>query len=72
MLINSGSVPNCELALICASRYVHRSEYATSKVDDIRKPYIMIEYAHAMGNSVGNFKEYWDIIWRHYSLQGAP
>lgn len=26
------------------------------------KPYIMCEYAHAMGNSLGNFKDYWDII----------
>ena len=25
-------------------------------------PYFMCEYAHAMGNAVGNFKEYWDII----------
>ena len=26
------------------------------------KPFIMCEYAHAMGNSMGNFKDYWDII----------
>jgi beta-galactosidase len=26
------------------------------------KPFIMVEYAHAMGNSVGNFKDYWTII----------
>lgn len=26
------------------------------------KPYFMCEYAHAMGNAVGNLKEYWDII----------
>lgn len=27
-----------------------------------KQPYFMCEYAHAMGNSVGNLKEYWDII----------
>lgn len=27
-----------------------------------RQPYFMCEYAHAMGNAVGNLKEYWDII----------
>ncbi len=27
-----------------------------------QKPFIMCEYAHAMGNSLGNFKEYWEII----------
>ncbi len=26
------------------------------------KPFIMCEYAHAMGNSMGNFRDYWDII----------
>ena len=26
------------------------------------RPYFMCEYAHAMGNAVGNLKEYWDII----------
>ena len=26
------------------------------------KPYVMCEYAHAMGNSVGNLREYWDAI----------
>lgn len=35
------------------------------------RPMIMCEYAHAMGNSVGNFKEYWDIIERYPSLQGG-
>jgi len=35
------------------------------------KPAIMIEYAHAMGNSVGNLQEYWDIIDRYPSLQGG-
>ncbi|MBS7566778.1 DUF4981 domain-containing protein [Mucilaginibacter sp. Bleaf8] len=27
-----------------------------------KRPFIMCEYAHAMGNSLGNFKDYWDII----------
>ena len=27
-----------------------------------QQPYFMCEYAHAMGNAMGNFKEYWDII----------
>ncbi|MCL7765076.1 DUF4981 domain-containing protein [Polaribacter sp. Z014] len=27
-----------------------------------KRPVIMCEYAHAMGNSVGNMKEYWDVI----------
>jgi beta-galactosidase len=35
------------------------------------KPAIMIEYAHAMGNSVGNLQDYWDIIDRYPVLQGG-
>lgn len=35
------------------------------------KPYIMCEYAHAMGNSVGGFKEYWDLIRQYPKLQGG-
>lgn len=40
--------------------------------DADRKPVIMCEYAHAMGNSMGNFKDYWETI-RHYhpKLQGG-
>ncbi|BAX78843.1 glycoside hydrolase family 2 TIM barrel-domain containing protein [Labilibaculum antarcticum] len=35
------------------------------------KPLIMCEYAHAMGNSLGNLKEYWDMIEKHPALQGG-
>lgn len=32
---------------------------------------IMSEYAHIMGNSLGNFKEYWDVIENNPNLQGG-
>lgn len=35
------------------------------------RPYIMSEYAHAMGNSMGNFKEYWEVIKKYPQLQGG-
>lgn len=35
------------------------------------KPYIQCEYAHAMGNSEGGFKEYWDLIRKHPKYQGG-
>jgi len=38
---------------------------------DSDKPSIMIEYAHAMGNSVGNLQDYWDIIEKYANLQGG-
>jgi beta-galactosidase len=35
------------------------------------RPAIMIEYAHAMGNSVGNLQDYWDVIEKYAVLQGG-
>ena len=34
-------------------------------------PYHMSEYAHGMGNAMGNFREYWDVFRRHPSLSGG-
>ena len=38
---------------------------------DIDKPLIQCEYAHAMGNSVGGFKEYWDLVRKYPKYQGG-
>ncbi len=35
------------------------------------RPFIMCEYSHAMGNSNGNFDEYWDIIYSSKNMQGG-
>ena len=35
------------------------------------RPLIQCEYAHAMGNSMGNFKEYWDLIRKYPNYQGG-
>ena len=35
------------------------------------KPFFMCEYAHAMGNAVGNFQEYWDVFYAHDCLAGG-
>ena len=42
--------------------------YATGQPD---RPLILCEYAHAMGNSIGNLQDYWDAIETHPHLQGA-
>lgn len=44
-------------------------KYFSSKPQ--KKGMIMSEYAHIMGNSLGNFKEYWDVIENNPSLQGG-
>ncbi len=36
-----------------------------------KRPFILCEYAHAMGNSVGNLREYWEVIEKYDVLQGG-
>lgn len=36
-----------------------------------QRPLIQCEYAHAMGNSLGNFQDYWDVIHKYDVLQGG-
>jgi beta-galactosidase len=36
-----------------------------------KRPFIMCEYAHSMGNSDGNFREYWDVIFSNRKMQGG-
>ena len=38
---------------------------------DPTRPLIICEYAHSMGNSVGNLQEYWDVIDKHPRMQGG-
>ncbi|HRX78814.1 MAG TPA: glycoside hydrolase family 2 TIM barrel-domain containing protein, partial [Pirellulaceae bacterium] len=44
-------------------------KYATK--EGITRPLIQCEYAHAMGNSVGNLQDYWDAIEKYPALQGG-
>lgn len=36
-----------------------------------KQPFIMCEYSHAMGNSCGALKDYWDYIYKYRGLQGG-
>ena len=49
-------------------RYDNCEKYAGNNPP---KPLIQCEYAHAMGNSMGGFKEYWDIIRKYPAYQGG-
>ena len=35
------------------------------------KPFFLCEYAHAMGNAIGNFQEYWDVFYKYDCLLGG-
>lgn len=48
---------------------VHPQCYRGAGYDS--KPFVMCEYAHAMGNGPGGLKEYWEVIYRHDALMGG-
>ena len=45
--------------------------YSESNAAEDKRPLILCEYAHAMGNSCGNFKEYWDLVRKYPKFQGG-
>lgn len=52
--------------IYCPMYYGYDGCKKYSEDDSMTKPLIQCEYAHAMGNSQGGFKEYWDLV-RKYS-----
>ena len=47
-------------------------DYLKKNAQEVKdKPFMMREYAHAMGNSCGNLQEYWDVIYNDSSICGA-
>ena len=57
--------------IFCPMYYDYRSCQAYSEDDSKVKPLIQCEYAHAMGNSMGGFKEYWDLVRKYPKYQGG-
>lgn len=47
------------------------AKYALSNAPEDQKPLIQCEYSHAMGNSSGGFKEYWDNVRKYPKFQGG-
>ena len=51
--------------------YLYPDQLRKNAQEVTDKPFMMREYAHAMGNSVGNLQEYWDVIYADSSICGA-
>ena len=60
-----------EVADIESTMYPSLKELAEAGDTASPKPFFMCEYAHAMGNAIGNLKEYWDTIESHNRLIGG-
>ena len=60
--------PHTDVISIMYSDYAWCEKYSLSAHE---RPLILCEYAHAMGNSLGGLKEYWDLIRKYPKFQGA-
>jgi beta-galactosidase len=56
--------------IVCPMYYQEKDLIKYVNSGDSR-PLILCEYSHAMGNSNGNIKDYWDLFKQHKSLQGG-
>ena len=58
------------IGLMYASpNYLQR--FVDEKLDPQGRPFIMVEYCHAMGNSMGGLQDYWDVFEKNEQLQGG-
>lgn len=73
--LDSTRLPFCDsdrrYSALWDDSYLHptRLEAEARRIND--RPFFMREYTHAMGNSGGNLKEYWDVIYADASIAGA-
>lgn len=74
-VINERSLyePNNDIIGIMYSSQSYIEKYAQEqeKFDTLNRPFIMVEYLHAMGNSCGGMQDYWDVINKYDQLQGG-
>ena len=75
LALDSTRLPYCDsdkqYSAIYDEAYMHPDSLKVYAQRIDTKPFMMREYAHAMGNSVGGLQEYWDIIYADPSIAGA-
>ena len=63
--------PDLRHTTIHDDSYLYPEELRDRAMKENKMPFIMREYGHAMGNSMGNLKEYWDVIYADSTICGA-
>ena len=56
---------------VIANMYARTDQMIAFHAQDTTRPIILCEYAHAMGNSLGNLQDYWDVIEAYPRMQGG-
>lgn len=69
--IDYGKPNNTPFSQIFCPQYIAPADMLKYAQSNAKLPHIQSEYAHIMGNSLGNFKDYWDIIENNPKLQGG-
>ena len=73
--LDTNALPFCDTdrsqSAIYDDSYLTPEKFAAEAKRISDRPFMMREYAHAMGNSVGNLQEYWDVIYADSSICGA-
>ncbi|MBK7289109.1 MAG: DUF4981 domain-containing protein [Chitinophagaceae bacterium] len=69
--IDYGKPNNTNFSQIFCPQYMSPASILSYSKSDARIPNIQSEYAHIMGNSLGNFQDYWDVIENNPKLQGG-
>ena len=50
---------------------MYLQRFVDEGLDSLHRPFIMVEYCHAMGNSMGGLQDYWEVIEANEQLQGG-
>ena len=57
--------------IFCPMYFSQRASERYSKDENNKKPLIQCEYSHAMGNSCGGFRDYWNLVRKYPKFQGG-
>jgi beta-galactosidase len=69
--IDYGKPNNTPFSEIFCPQYISPDGMLKYAKSNAKLPHIQSEYAHIMGNSLGNFKDYWNVIENNPKLQGG-
>ncbi len=56
---------------IISQMYISLQDVVRLFNEDTTRPMVICEYAHAMGNGLGNFRKYWKLFYQYPRMQGG-
>ena len=62
---------NTDVIGLMYSSVDYLKRFVEEHLDTLNRPFIMVEYCHAMGNSMGGLQDYWELFEKYDQLQGG-